>query len=457
MSEPNQEIDKPSWLSELQQKSWEPEILLSGIVLYGMFQAPDLLDRFYQYATLNIYDNASDVQNLVTILKVALYWLTFGLILHLVSRGIWVGMVGLSFTFPDGINKENLKLSPKFEKAIDRIPPIEKIIINLEKISSSLFSISFMLFMMMIGTYFFFLVMLIIPVLSFIWLLDFKDFTYVEGIIIAVYSMIILGIGFMSLIDFLTLGYLKRIKWLSKIYYPIYRLMSMLTFSRFYRPIYYTIVTNFGKWKIALFLIAFTAISFIGLDKASHSTIPGEEFTRIEMWSNTVDVANFSGHYDDQNDDFHSVKAQIQSDIISENTLRLFVVMELGLEDSIRKNCQYDTLRKKLDTASAYVKNMCVKQFYQVKLDDQQLGEQDWLFHYKQKTNQRGIMSYIDISDLDKGLHYVTIKGPDHMYKGHIAKVPFYREISNTGYYVPKKTQEEDSESYLKLKKVLPK
>ena len=263
MSKNSPQIEKPAWLDELQQKSWEPEILLSGIVLYGMFQAPDLLDRFYQYATLNLYDNSSDIENLVTILKIAFYWLTFGLILHLISRGIWVGMVGLSFTFPKGINKDKLKLSPTFEKVIDKTPPIEKIIINLEKICSSLFSISFMLFMMMIGAYFYFLIMLVVPILTFVWLFDIDDFTYTQGIIVGVYALTILGIGFISLIDFITLGFLKRFKWLSKIYYPVYWLMSTLTFSRVYRPIYYTIVTNFGKWKIALFLAAFIMISFI--------------------------------------------------------------------------------------------------------------------------------------------------------------------------------------------------
>ena len=45
MNEEKQSI-VPKWLTELQQRSWEPEILLSGIVLYGMFKVPDLLDDF---------------------------------------------------------------------------------------------------------------------------------------------------------------------------------------------------------------------------------------------------------------------------------------------------------------------------------------------------------------------------------------------------------------------------
>ncbi|MEQ8469588.1 MAG: hypothetical protein RIC35_00305 [Marinoscillum sp.] len=456
MSDSLQDPEKPDWLTELQQKSWEPEILLSGIVLYGMFQAPGLLDQFYSFAQENLYGNESDLDNLVSILKIAFYWLTCGLILHLVSRGIWVGMVGLSFTFPNGINKDKLKLAEPFANRIERIPSIEKIIINLEKICSSLFSISFMLFMMMIGAYLFFLITLVIPILGIVFLFDIKDFTGVLEKVLIIYVFTFLGIGLISLIDFLTLGFLKRIKWLSKIYYPIHLLVSSITLARFYRPVYYTIITNFNRWKIAGFLIFFVVLTFFGLDKVEQSGIPGEEITRIELWSNSQNVANFSGYYDDQNDDFHSVQAQIQSDIISENTVRLFVVLKIGLEDSIMKNCNYDSLIK-LDTGSRFMKLHCLKEFYQVKLDDEKLENINWLFHYKQKTRQRGIMTYIDITNLEQGMHDIRVKGPDGMYRSNFAQIPFYRELSQSGYLVPKKPEEEEKESYLKLKGVLPK
>ena len=119
MSESKHEFEKPAWLNELQQKSWEPEILLSGIVLYGMFQIPDLLDSFLEFGNDNLFGSTTDLDNFVSSIKVALYWLIGTLILHLISRGIWVGMVGLSYTFPNGINRDRLKMSGKFTSTID--------------------------------------------------------------------------------------------------------------------------------------------------------------------------------------------------------------------------------------------------------------------------------------------------------------------------------------------------
>lgn len=156
-------IAVPKWLEDLQQKSWEPEILLSGIVLYGMFKVPELLDDFLLYFKLNIFGNSTDIDNLVALFKMGIYWLITGLIMHLICRGIWIGMVGLSYTFPNGIKISKINYAEPFQDKVRNIASYEEIVIRLEKISSTLFSVSFMLFMSLLGGYLFFLVLIIVP------------------------------------------------------------------------------------------------------------------------------------------------------------------------------------------------------------------------------------------------------------------------------------------------------
>lgn len=458
MSQPDPTPEKPQWLSDLQLKSWEPEILLSGIVLYGMFQAPGLLDDLLAYAKLNIWGNFTDLDNMIALLKIALYWLIIGLILHLISRGIWVGMVGLSFTFPNGINKEKLKLSPRYKERVNRIPPIQQIIINLEKLCSSLFSISFMMFMIIIGGYMFVLVTIIIPVVSSLVYVGVNNVSDLHELIIKIYVYVALGVAFVALFDFVTLGLLKRWSWFSPIYYPLHKFVSALSLARFYRPIYFTLITNYNRWKIGIFLVFFVFCSVFLMGRIAWSgAIPGESWSRLIFWDTNGYVASFSGNYDDQNDQIHSTQAHIQSDIISENTIRLFTVLKIGREDSIKKHCNYDSLIQ-LDTASRYVKLHCAKDFYQVLVDDKKIDSLQWLFHYKQKTKQRGLLTYLDITDLPKGMHTVKVKGPDEMYPGLFAIIPFYREISPDGYLAaPAGNGKEEDLSYLKLKPILPK
>lgn len=112
-----------------------------------------------------------------------------------------------------------------------------------------------------------------------------------------------------------------------------------------------------------------------------------------------------------------------------------------------------------LDTARPYMELHCPSKFYQVLLDDQRVDSVEWLFHYKQKTNQRGILTYLDITDLPRGMHRLTVKGPDEMYKNRMFSVlPFYRELSPDGYFAtPSVNAKEEDPSYLRLKTILPK
>jgi hypothetical protein len=450
--------ESPRWLKKLQLNSWEPEILLSGIVLYGMFKTPELLDQLYLFVQANLSDGVNDLNNFISLLKVAIYWLIFGLILHLISRGIWVGVVGLSFTFPKGIDHNNLKLSPKFKKRMELIPSMHRIIISLEKICSSLFSVSFMLFMCMVGGYFYFLVMLIVPLFSFVYFFNDGSFGDINHPIAIAYIISIVVLGLFALFDFLTLGWVKRFKWFSRLYYPIYRFIGFITLASLYRPIYYSIISNLSKWKISLFLFLFVFTSLYALNNTDFDN-RGENFSQIELWSERANVTAFTGHYDDQNADHFSMQAHIQSDIIRGNTLRLFVVLRADNEKSIRKNCNYDSLIQAADTARAIVDLQCLETYYRVSINDSILQDIPWKFHYKSSTKQRGILTWINIRNLSEGIHELKLDGAGESRFRNFATIPFYREYPDGSFlpaYSAPKNEKKDAD-FMEIKPLLPK
>lgn len=451
---------KPKWLTELQLKSWEPEVLLSGIVLYGMFKMPELLDDFLYYFKVNFDDNSNSIDNFVGMMKVAVYWLTGGLIAHLICRGIWVGMVGLSFTFPKGIELDELKLTDKYRNYLAKIPSTEKIILNLESFSSALFSISFMMFMMMLGAYFYLLVTIITPVISLLYFFGDIFDTAVFEYVMPGYILTVVCIGFLGFIDFVTLGFFKRFKWISKIYWPFYRMVGTLTLARFYRPIYYILVSNIKGWKIAVLLIVFVLVSFQWVARSSSSRYPGESLSQISLWSDSQATAAYTGYYDDQIDDIKSIVASIQSDIIRGNTVRLFLVLKASREDSIKAYCNLDSLYEVEGLGRAQARMQCLTTFYSVAIDDSVYSNLPFKFHYKSKTQQRGILTYLNVSSLDAGLHHLKISMPDSMFtNSQIANIPFYREETYLPYQVPDTSpkEENEGESYLKMKPILPK
>ena len=70
------------------------------------------------------------------------------------------------------------------------------------------------------------------------------------------------------------------------------------------------------------------------------------------------------------------------------------------------------------------------------------------------------MLTYVDISYLEAGLHHLSVEMPATMYKNRrIANIPFYREETFIPYFVPdpSPSRESEGESYLKLKPILPK
>ncbi|MEQ9404601.1 MAG: hypothetical protein RIM99_13500 [Cyclobacteriaceae bacterium] len=446
----NEEKETPvnKWLDDLQQRSWEPEILLSGIVLYGMFKVPDLLDGFLAFFKLNIFGNSQDIDNLVALFKMGIYWLISGLILHLICRGIWIGMVGLSYTFPKGIRLNKVNYKEPFSGKVQNIPAYEQIVIRLEKISSALFSVSFMLFMSLIGGYLYFLILVIAPFT--IAILYFEMGYSGPGFdAFQIWVMLVLTIGVLGLIDFVTLGYFRKFKWVAKLYWPLHRLVSSLTLSRFYRPVYYGMVTNFNKWAFFILLLAFAFISIAGAGTIANTLFPGDAYSRLTNWDNSQGYSSFSGYYDDQNAEKPSTRAHIPSDIINGNVLRLFVVANIRYEEMMEEHTPLDSLREVYpDTLAVALKNMVVTEFLKVKLNDTFLDDLKWRFHYKTHTNQRGFLTYINIGALEEGTHELTISGPEKFYSNPFATIPFYRDVlDRPAQPVPQAQKQEEQSS----------
>ncbi|MFK7951221.1 MAG: hypothetical protein AB8B73_00120, partial [Ekhidna sp.] len=377
----------------------------------------------------NIFGNSSDINNLVALFKMGIYWLIGGLILHLICRGIWIGMVGLSYTFPKGIQEDKLDYKGRFKEKINKTPSYEQIVIRLEKISSSLFSVSFMLFMSLIGGYLYFFVLVVIPFTLFFMVFDMSWdgplFDYFQFHVLAV-----LSIGFIGLIDFVSLGYLRRFKLFNKVFWPIHKVVSILTLSRFYRPIYYGLVTNFNKWVLFLFLLIFVFGSIMGAGSIASKEYPGDPYSRLSLWEPGAGDAVYFGYYDDQNESNPSMRASIPSDVIQSDVLKVFVVGNIAFEDNMLEYTPLDSLAEAYPDTSRFALNlMVVDNYYKVMIDDDLVKIDRWYSYYKVLTNQRGYLTYIQIRNLEEGMHHLKIKGPT---KHHsvIAEIPFYREIS---------------------------
>lgn len=446
----------PKWLEELQLKSWEPEILLSGIVLYGMFQVPDMLDSFQVFFQTNVVGESSNIELMASFMKIGVSWLIGGLILHLISRGIWVGMVGLSFTFPKGIDVDRLKYKEPFHSRLERIPGYQKVIIRLEKISSSLFALSFLLFMVILGVYFYLLIFIVIPGFILEDLIGVDDGS-IWSDIFGFYVVTVVFLGMLNIVDFVTLGFFRRFRIFARVYWPWYRLISLVTLSRFYRSIYYGLVSNSNRWAIFMFFLAFSISCMLGLFAESDGRYPGDSLSKIDLWSDSFGYSAYSGYYDDQNQDIYSIRASIPSDIIDENVLRLFIPANVSYEDSIVAYAKKEPFKEQMDTLRGNpYRIQAVRNYYRIFLGDSLLTDYPIKFHYKTHTSQKGYLMYLDIATLQRGMHELAVKrlngdkNPLDM-----ARIPFYRDDAFSTSNMP--LGEITKDDFLKIKTLISK
>jgi len=324
----NNDYNSPSFkklLDSLQQQSWELELIISGFAIFGLFTAYEPL----RIETVNA-ENEQQIYRFVVylILEISCSILLFNLLLHVILRGLWIGSLGLRYVSGD-IEFEKLRYSERFTKYLQkRIVSFDRYIANLENYCSVLFAISFLLIFYVLAMTM--IILSIVLVANFVIESDYlpEGLSSVLGAVLIIF--IITGMT-LTFIDFLTQGWLKKKKWTSKIYFPIYWVFSFLTLSFLYRPLVYNFLDNrFGRRLIILLVPIYIAIlmitsleyrssNYLDKDQQSSST-----FAHKENYADMlVEDGDFPG------------KMVIPSKVINKPFLKVFVPFSENLENRI--------------------------------------------------------------------------------------------------------------------------
>jgi len=396
----NGEQNHRNWLQRVQEQSWEPEILISGIVLFALFQIPQLIRQgadFLDVYSIMIFSNGTFDETMSVVLLTANYWLIIGFTAHLISRSIWAAFVGLSYIYKDGIKLDRLNYGERYKRIIAKNRDYKAMIMPIERFCSGVFAISFLLFMCVIGTSFFFLVVGGLIALS---LELFPDsIKYLDNI-----DPILIPIALIYLIDFVSLGLFKRIPIVNKIYYPFYRVMSVLTLSPLYRGIYYGIISNHKKWKVALGMLLFVASSLLIAESIQSESGLMNSFDLTADSDSSKDYL-FPGNYLNLAGSKPSKKLILESDIIDKNVAKVLLVSSGELEkESIIEGCNYNELAESGEHNLDSLTMECLKNFYRLELDGEEIYP-DYLYYKDERINREGLMAYVDLSSLPRGIH----------------------------------------------------
>ncbi|WP_291785482.1 hypothetical protein [Cecembia sp.] len=414
----------PKWLKRVQENSWEPEILLSGLVLIGLLQLPEKIRFLSNYMRSEAL--SGNLSGVFTGMEQVVYVLILGLLVHLFLRSVWVGLIGLTYTFPKGIQAEKLGYQPQFERKVKSLSSLENQIILLEKICSSIFATCFFLIMLIIG-----IMASVIIFVAFVFLLA----HLLESLgISGAYWMdlnldLIITIIFMVLVlDFIGLGIYRKNKYLAKIYYPIHRFIGWITFSKFYRSIYYVFASNLRKGYLIGFFVLFIVFSFIGQNRMQQA--PDESaFSFIKFYSRSPGTTLFSGNFEDRNQNWSSYLLEIPSPIVSGRFLELRVKHQKILENKMMEVCGLKPEDLKDSNEQANQNKLdCMNAVYAIFLDGEKVENPDWLFYFHQDEKRKGLITFVDIGNLALGRHYLEVKVNTSTPAYSLGTIPFMKE-----------------------------
>ena len=259
------------WLEQLQQESWQLELLISGLALFGIWESRELVASFDNYIDNNVYGGAFNQISfwLLVILRVGWRIFFINLLIHVILRGLWIGSIGLRYISGE-IDYEKLNYSEAATEFLKRrIGTYDDFIEKLEWICSVLFAYTFLLFLLFLSMTFFFG---LLPVLVQISGLDMESSSFYIGVITVFYYII----GLLVFVDFIALGAFKKVKdkTISKIYLYIFRFYSLVTLSFLYRPLLYNFLDNKGTRRLFFFSIPYILLLAIGPNLFSNNNYP---------------------------------------------------------------------------------------------------------------------------------------------------------------------------------------
>lgn len=260
------------WLEKLQQESWQLELIISGLALYGVYSSQEVLVDIWMMA-----DRATSpfFFNFLGILFDVGWKIFFiNLLVHVILRALWIGAIGLRYVSNE-IDYEQLNYSDRFTNYLRRkVGDYDDFIERLEKICSVIFSYTFLLFLLFLSLIvFFFGVNLPITIMeSFGYKMDPSN----AGFVALVWTIPYLFLGLVVFIDFITLGSIKRIKddTVSKYYLPIYRFYSTVTLTFLYRPLIYNFIDDKYTRRLFFFSIPYIFIIAFGNKMFLDNSIP---------------------------------------------------------------------------------------------------------------------------------------------------------------------------------------
>lgn len=440
-----------AWLDSIQQESWQLELIISGVVLFLLLGANTVLEETSIDINKGLLTGKTPLIILATIfvvIRLAYYALLLVFILHLLLRGLWIGAVGLRSVSGD-FDYEVLNYQPRFTNWLkSRMGSFDDYIERLEMQCSVAFSFAFLIFfsVVSVGVYSLMIAGVTFGTASLLGVANGNDITpsgWRYGLVIFMNLFMVL-IGLIYLIDFSTLGWFKRRKWTRWWYFPIYRLLGIVTLARIYRPFYYNLIDHpFGRKLVKrLWLIVIAGMVLASISVVRYDYFPNDDSGKQSLTS---------GVYLDRvvgKDNFNVKRPSLASRYADRDYLEVFIPYLAASNDRVIKHLYpemtsahsttfaidgpvnlWKSDNPEVDPDSLLLAHRSIHRLY---LNDSLLTDVNWRFYDHPLREQPGLSYDLPVYDLPRGEHELRfenyiLNAADSLYWKPKATITFLR------------------------------
>jgi hypothetical protein len=384
----DKKFEIPKWLKELQENSWELELLISGGAIFTLFQ---LSDWFIEWIdTIRITNSIPGVSILLLTGMVIIKTLTLGFASHLIMRAFWLALVCVNYVFPEGINIEKIRFKKPYKINVEDKSDLKNQILFVDRICGAIIYLTilsaFVTFGFLIG---------FLPILVYI---VFIESVSVPAFIDDIISPVLLFSYLFYFFDFLLGGLLRKIKYLSYLTYPFFIVYDYLTLRFVYKNSLYLFTSSLKRRYIVLSTLMFFSVVFC----FSYLSL-----YRIMHWPNVFDKRDYKWQLADNNQISYSFykneleegqyrSVLIPSKIIKDNFLEIFIRYEKRSDYLIERLNSPDSLRFFSDAVA-------------VAIDDSVYTNLEWFPTWSKSIENIGITAMIPIKELENGKHILKV------------------------------------------------
>lgn len=408
-------IDNKGWLKKLAEESWQAELIISGVAIYGSLQLPALVNDFSDWAvTYFATDMRLVLWIIVFYLSLASSGLIIGFILHFILRAIWVGFTGLNSVYPNGINENTPLFSKTFIGNLKRDFSIgDDGLRDLDRFCSVIFAINTIILLVTLT-----LVINVSVLYGIKYLLDLFLPNYVFYVFFIVINLLLL----ISVIIPLILNH-DRFKGNASIQengYKIFKLASFVFHHVFRKPnLYLPYLFQSYSRRIesgvygGVIMIAMVIVSFFNLKESSigYFINPNKMLEQYAIEEEILPQV-YETNLTEQSNSIYS--AMIPSEVVSDNMMKLFIPIFPNEEPIYTNLCgafeEQTSLTRAENRKNRRLFNFaCFNRYHRITVNDS-IVSSELLLHQHPHKKSDGVLTYLPTDNFKKGKNLLKVE-----------------------------------------------